>query len=57
MGVPKDCIYTKDHEWAKKDGDFYLMGITDYAQDQLGKVEDQAALCPTHRGRSESAMV
>src|SRR5688500_682643 len=30
--------YTKDHEWARKDGDLVTVGITHYAQDQLGDV-------------------
>jgi len=38
MGVPKECGYTKDHEWAKKTDDLYIIGITDYAQSQLGDV-------------------
>lgn len=38
MGVPKDCSYTKDHEWAKKSDDKFIVGITDYAQSQLGDV-------------------
>ena len=38
MGVPKECSYTKDHEWAKKDGEQFLVGITDYAPHQLGDV-------------------
>ena len=36
--VPDDRRYTKEHEWAKDDGDRVLIGITDYAQDQLGDV-------------------
>jgi len=36
--VPDDRRYTKEHEWAKEDGDRVLIGITDYAQDQLGDV-------------------
>jgi glycine cleavage system H protein len=36
--VPDDRRYTKEHEWAKEDGDRLLIGITDYAQDQLGDV-------------------
>lgn len=35
---PEDIKYTKSHEWVKKDGDFFLVGITDYAQDQLGDI-------------------
>jgi glycine cleavage system H protein len=36
--VPGDRRYTKEHEWAKEDGGRVLIGITDYAQDQLGDV-------------------
>jgi glycine cleavage system H protein len=36
--VPDDRRYTKEHEWAKEDGGRVLIGITDYAQDQLGDV-------------------
>lgn len=35
---PKKLRYTKDHEWIGRDGDLYAVGITDYAQDQLGDV-------------------
>jgi glycine cleavage system H protein len=35
---PADCKYTKDHEWIKVDGDTGRVGITDYAQQQLGDV-------------------
>ena len=30
--------YTEEHEWAKKEGDTVKIGITDYAQDQLGEI-------------------
>lgn len=33
-----DLKYSKDHEWAKKEGDTVKLGITDYAQDQLGDI-------------------
>ena len=36
--VPADLRYTKDHEWAKPDGNRYRVGITAYAQEQLGDV-------------------
>ena len=36
--TPEGLHYTKDHEWAKKDGDLVVVGITHYAQDQLGDV-------------------
>ncbi|HEY8549490.1 MAG TPA: glycine cleavage system protein GcvH [Vicinamibacterales bacterium] len=35
---PADLKYTKDHEWVKVDGDEAIVGITDYAQGQLGDV-------------------
>ncbi len=35
---PDDRRYTKDHEWARADGGRIVVGITDYAQDQLGAV-------------------
>ena len=36
--VPPDLRYTKDHEWAKPEGKRYRVGITAYAQEQLGDV-------------------
>ena len=36
--VPDDRQYTREHEWARSDGDKLVVGITDYAQDQLGDV-------------------
>ena len=33
-----DLRYTKDHEWVRLDGDVAVVGITDYAQEQLGDV-------------------
>jgi len=33
--VPEGLHYTKDHEWAKVDGDIVTLGITDHAQDEL----------------------
>jgi glycine cleavage system H protein len=35
---PADCKYTKDHEWIKVSGETGRVGITDYAQKQLGDV-------------------
>ena len=35
---PEDRVYTKEHEWIKVDGDRGTVGITDYAQAQLGDV-------------------
>lgn len=36
--LPDDLLYTVEHEWAKKESDTVKIGITDYAQDQLGDI-------------------
>jgi glycine cleavage system H protein len=38
MAYPSDLKYTKDHEWVRLSGDVAEVGITDYAQEQLGDV-------------------
>jgi glycine cleavage system H protein len=38
MAVPPELRYTKEHEWVRVEGDTATLGITDYAQDQLGDV-------------------
>ena len=38
MNLPKDLLYSKEHEWIKKEGDKVRIGITDFAQDELGDV-------------------
>jgi glycine cleavage system H protein len=38
MAYPADLKYTKDHEWIRVNGDVAEVGITDYAQQQLGDV-------------------
>lgn len=38
LKLPADLYYTDDHEWARKDGDTIKIGISDYAQDQLGDI-------------------
>jgi glycine cleavage system H protein len=38
MAYPADLKYTKDHEWIRISGDSAAIGITDYAQQQLGDV-------------------
>ena len=38
MNVPADLKYTKDHEWVKIDGDTVTVGITDFAQSELGDI-------------------
>lgn len=36
--IPKDLKYTKDHEWARKEGDLVRVGITAHAVEQLGDI-------------------
>jgi glycine cleavage system H protein len=38
MNLPTDRKYTKEHEWAKINGDVAIVGITDYAQSSLGDI-------------------
>lgn len=38
MNLPADLKYTKDHEWVKVDGDIVTIGITDFAQGELGDI-------------------
>lgn len=38
MNIPDNLKYTKDHEWIKVDGNSAVIGITDYAQGELGDV-------------------
>jgi glycine cleavage system H protein len=38
MSIPEELRYTSSHEWAKTEGDKVVVGITHYAQDQLGEV-------------------
>lgn len=38
MNFPADLLYTKDHEWIRIEGDFAVVGITDFAQGELGDI-------------------
>ncbi len=38
MKIPQDLKYTKDHEWVKIEGDVATVGITDFAQGELGDI-------------------
>ena len=38
MNFPSELKYTKDHEWVKIDGDTAIIGITDFAQHELGDI-------------------
>lgn len=35
---PKDYLYSKEHEWVRREGEICVLGITHYAQDELGEV-------------------
>lgn len=38
MNIPDDLHYSKDHEWIRVDGDTAIVGITDFAQSELGDI-------------------
>ena len=38
MNVPEELKYTKDHEWVRAEGDTLTVGITDFAQGELGDI-------------------
>lgn len=38
MNIPKELKYSKDHEWVRVEGNIAVIGISDYAQSQLGDV-------------------
>ena len=38
MNIPEELKYTKDHEWVRIDGDVATIGITDFAQGELGDI-------------------
>ncbi|MDO5979436.1 glycine cleavage system protein GcvH [Flavivirga spongiicola] len=38
MNIPSELKYTKDHEWVKIEGDVATIGITDFAQSELGDI-------------------
>jgi glycine cleavage system H protein len=38
MNIPENLKYTKDHEWVKVDGNIATVGITDFAQGELGDI-------------------
>lgn len=38
MNVPADLLYTKDHEWIRVEGEFGFVGVTDFAQGELGDI-------------------
>ena len=38
MNIPEDLKYTKDHEWIRVEGDEAVIGVTDFAQSELGDI-------------------
>ena len=38
MKIPEDLKYTKDHEWIRQEGNYVVVGITDFAQKELGDI-------------------
>ena len=38
MNLPNDLLYSEEHEWVKKEGNKVRIGITDFAQDELGDI-------------------
>ena len=38
MNIPSELKYTKDHEWIRVEGDVAFIGITDFAQGELGEI-------------------
>ena len=38
MNIPQELKYTSEHEWVRLEGDIAYVGITDYAQEQLGDI-------------------
>lgn len=38
MNIPEELKYTKDHEWVRLEGDVLTIGITDFAQSELGDI-------------------
>ncbi|MGP4109031.1 glycine cleavage system protein GcvH [Virgibacillus sp. L01] len=38
MSLPKDLLYSEEHEWIKKEGDKVRIGITEFAQSELGDI-------------------
>lgn len=38
MNIPKELKYTKDHEWVRSEGSSFVVGITEFAQSELGEI-------------------
>lgn len=38
MNIPENLLYTKEHEWIRVEGDYAYVGLTEFAQEQLGDI-------------------
>ncbi|MBO5664215.1 MAG: glycine cleavage system protein H, partial [Bacteroidales bacterium] len=38
MNIPTDLLYSRDHEWLRIEGETATLGITEFAQDELGEI-------------------
>lgn len=38
MNYPAELLYAKSHEWVRREGDVYVVGLTDFAQSELGDI-------------------
>ena len=56
MPYPSDLKYTKDHEWLRISGDTAEVGITDYAQEQLGDVVFVELPAVGHHGHGRNGL-
>jgi glycine cleavage system H protein len=54
--IPDDLMYTKDHEWAKEEGDIIRVGITDYAAKTLNDIVYVASPKPNDRVEQMKSM-
>jgi glycine cleavage system H protein len=59
MEIPKDLKYAKTHEWARVEGDVAYIGISDYAQEELGDIVyvEMPATGDTYQKGEEAATV
>ena len=48
MSVPKELLYTEEHEWVNDKNDNTIIGITDFAQSQLGDIIFLESVSYTH---------
>ena len=54
MAIPKDLMYSREHEWVRIEGDHAVIGITDHAQEALGEIVYRSASVFRPRATSSS---